>query len=155
MDIKLTVNDRDVEWKVRADETLAEALRNHGFSSIKVGCDQGACGSCTVWVDEKPLLSCSLLAVRLQGKSITTVEGIQDEAAAFGEYAVAEGADQCGFCSPGRVMLVVALKKELEVGGKIGNIRDVLKGNLCRCSGYQGWLRAASNYLEVEIEDIS
>lgn len=69
--------------------------------------------SCTVWLDGKPVLSCSVPAARVNERHVTTLEGIQDEAEAFGKYLVGEGAEQCGFCSPGLIMNVVAMKKEL------------------------------------------
>jgi carbon-monoxide dehydrogenase small subunit len=146
MKLHFRVNGESKEWDVEPGEFLAEALQNHGYASVKTGCDAGSCGLCTVWVDGSPALSCSALAARMEGKSVTTLEGVQDEAKAFASFLVAEGADQCGFCSPGFVMLVLAMRRELESPNEAA-IRSYLNGNLCRCSGYYGRLRAVRKYL--------
>lgn len=149
MKVTFWVNGRKQTWEVLPDEVLVDSLRGHGFTSVKKGCGQGACGLCTVWVEEKPVPSCSVLTVRMAGKHITTLEGVQEEAAAYGRLLVAEGADQCGFCAPGLIMLVLAMKKELNNPSE-QQIKAYLNGNLCRCSGYSGQIRAAMNYLQSE-----
>jgi carbon-monoxide dehydrogenase small subunit len=116
--------------------------------SIRKGCNTSNCGLCTVWIDGKPTLSCSVLAVRAQGKNIVTIEGLQKEAEEFAEILVAEGAEQCGFCSPGFIMTVLAMKNEL-INPTDEEIVHYLTGNLCRCTGYMGQLRAVKKYLEV------
>jgi carbon-monoxide dehydrogenase small subunit len=146
MKLSLIVNGEAKEWEVRPGEFLAETLQAHGYASVKTGCDAGACGLCTVWIDGAPALSCSTLAARMEGRSVTTLEGTQEEAKAFASLLVAEGADQCGFCSPGFVMLVLAMKRELSSPSE-ESIRAYLNGNLCRCSGYYGRLRAVRKYL--------
>ena len=80
MELKFYLNGTQVTWNVEPDQYLAHVLREHGVLSIHIGCNESACGACTVLVDDKPVLSCSLLAVKVQGKHLTTVEGIQDEA---------------------------------------------------------------------------
>src|SRR5699024_9175904 len=107
------------------------------------------CGLCTIWVEEKPVLSCASLSIRANGKKITTMEGLQEEAEEFGKILVSEGSDQCGFCSPGFIMSIIAMKKELENPTE-EEIIHYLTGNLCRCTGYQGQLRAIKTYLGVE-----
>ncbi len=149
MTVTFWVNGRKQTWEVLPDEVLADSLRGHGFTSVKKGCGQGACGLCTAWVEEKPVPSCSVLTVRMAGKHITTLEGVQEEAAAYGRLLVAEGADQCGFCAPGLIMLVLAMKKELNNPSE-QQIKAYLNGNLCRCSGYSGQIRAAMRYLQSE-----
>lgn len=149
--IELTINDKKVQWDVAADDFLADTLRDHGYLSVKKACNTSCCGLCTVWVDEQPILSCSMLSVRANGKRITTLEGVQKEAAEFAEILTAEGAEQCGFCSPGFVMNVLAMKKELN-NPTDEEIIHYLTGNLCRCTGYMGQLRAVKTYLGVNSE---
>lgn len=116
---------------------------------MKRGCDTGNCGLCTVWMDEKPVLSCSIPAVRAAGHKITTLEGVQEEAAEFSDYLAKEGADQCGYCSPGMIMNVLALKREIP-NPTMQQVKEYLAGNLCRCTGYQGQYRALAKYFGVE-----
>lgn len=148
MKIEATINNKKIQMEVASDEFLVDALRRYGYSSVKKGCDTGCCGLCTVWVNERPTLSCSTLAPTVQGKQIITIEGLQKEAKEFALFLVKEGAEQCGFCSPGFVMTVLAMKKELEAPTE-EEIQDYLVGNLCRCTGYAGQLRAIKKYLEV------
>ena len=138
MIVKLRVNGREVRMDLDADTSLADALRAAGYVSVKKGCDQGVCGNCTVWVDGEPQLSCSLLAVRMEGKEITTVEGIQSEATVLGEYLAHEGSDQCGYCAPGFVMQVVWIKSSYPDGVDEEYLGELLAGNLGPCSGYRG-----------------
>jgi carbon-monoxide dehydrogenase small subunit len=133
--------------EVEQDEMLIDALRRYGYFSVKRGCDTTNCGLCTVWLEDKPVLSCSILAMKASGKKVTTLEGIQKEAKEFGEFLVREGAEQCGFCSPGFIMTVIAMKKEL-VNPSEEDIKHYLAGNLCRCTGYMGQLRAIKKFME-------
>lgn len=148
MKIDVIINNRKMELEVSPDEFLADTLRRYGYLSVKKGCDTGSCGLCTVWVDDKPVLSCALLSVRVMGKNITTIEGVQQEASRFAQFLVNEGADQCGFCSPGFIMTVLAMKRELNNPTE-EDIIHYLTGNLCRCTGYVGQLRALKKYLGV------
>ena len=102
-----------------------------------------------MWMDEKPVLSCSVPAARAAGHKITTLEGVQEEAAEFSDYLANEGADQCGYCSPGLIMNVLALKREI-TNKTMAHIIEYLYGNLCRCTGYQGQYRALAKYFGVE-----
>lgn len=153
MQIKCTINSRTFIEEIEPDMLLVDFVRHLGFYSVKRGCDTGNCGLCTVWVDEKPVLSCSVLAVSVDGKSITTLEGLQEEAREFGSFLADEGADQCGYCSPGFVMTVLAMKRELENPTE-DEIKHYLAGNLCRCTGYMGQLRALRKYLQVGKEGV-
>ncbi|AFM40063.1 aerobic-type carbon monoxide dehydrogenase, small subunit CoxS/CutS-like protein [Desulfosporosinus acidiphilus SJ4] len=148
MQIELTINDKVVIWDVESDEFLADTLRAHGFLSVKKACDTSCCGLCTVWMDGKPVLSCSILSVRAQGKKITTIEGVTQAAEEFARVLTAEGAEQCGFCSPGFIMNVLAMKNELDNPTE-EDIIHYLTGNLCRCTGYMGQLRAVKTFLGV------
>ena len=113
---------------------------------MKRGCDTGNCGLCTVWMNKKPVLSCSVLAARADGKEIVTLEGVQERAAEFGTYLANQGGEQCGFCNPGFIMNVLAMEDELNNPTE-EEIKAYLSGNLCRCSGYESQLRAIKNYL--------
>lgn len=147
MIVNLIINGREVRMDLEAQTSLADALRSYGYVSVKKGCDQGVCGNCTVWVEGQPQLSCSLLAVRMEGKRITTVEGIESEASLLGQYLAAEGSDQCGYCAPGFVMQVAWIKHAFPQGVEEEQLSELLAGNLCRCSGYRGKMRAALAYV--------
>jgi Aerobic-type carbon monoxide dehydrogenase, small subunit CoxS/CutS homologs len=148
MQIEVTLNNKKVTFEVEGNEFLADTLRAKGMLSIRKGCDTSCCGLCTVWIDGKPTLSCSLLAIKANGKNIITIEGVQKEAEEFAKVLVAEGAEQCGFCSPGFIMTVLAMKNELNNPTE-EEIIHYLTGNLCRCTGYMGQLRAVKKYLGV------
>ncbi len=148
MQIEATINNNRVTLEIEKDELLADTLRAHGLLSIRQGCDTSCCGLCTVWIDGKPILSCSTLSFRVHGKSITTIEGVQKEAEEFARFLAGEGAEQCGFCSPGFIMTVLAMKNEL-VNPTEEEIKHYLTGNLCRCTGYMGQMRAIKKYLGV------
>ena len=146
MDIKLKLNGKPIAAQIEADTVLLDFLRDHGCCSVKRGCDTSNCGLCTVLLDGKPILSCSMLAARADGHSIQTLEGLQEEAADFVGFIADQGADQCGFCNPGFVMNTIALLRE-NPDPSDDEIRAFLSGNLCRCSGYDGQLRGIRNYL--------
>ena len=148
MQITTIVNKKTFVLDVASDEMLADALRRNGYLSIRKGCDTSCCGLCTVWVDEKPVLSCTMPAFRAEGREITTIEGVAAEAERFARILAAEGSEQCGFCSPGFIMTVLAMKKELPQPTE-EQIKHYLAGNLCRCTGYMGQMRAVKTYLEV------
>ena len=146
MEIRLKLNGKTVTAQIAADTMLLDFLREQGCYSVKRGCDTSNCGLCTVLMDGKPILSCSMLAARADGCSIQTLEGLQEEAADFVGFIADQGADQCGFCNPGFVMNTIALLRE-NPDPTDDEIRAFLAGNLCRCSGYDGQLRAIRNYL--------
>lgn len=93
------------------------------------------------------MLSCSVLAVRVDGRTVTTLEGLQEEAAEFGAFIADQGAEQCGFCNPGFIMNALALFRENEFPSE-EEIKEYLAGNLCRCSGYEGQLRGILAFLD-------
>lgn len=146
MEIEFTLNGKITYAELADDTTLFDLLRSKGCYSVKCGCETEACGLCTVLVDGKSRLSCSMLAARVDNREVVTLEGVQKEAEEFGMYLAGEGAEQCGFCSPGLIMNVLAMEKELKSPGE-EEIKEYLAGNLCRCSGYMGQLRAIRSYL--------
>lgn len=147
MKISLELNGRPAHWDVEPGEDLLSALRRHGTLSVKRGCDTASCGTCTVLMDGKPVPSCAVPAPRVDGHAITTVEGLEQVADRLGALLVAEGADQCGFCSPGLVVAVAAMAEELDDPSE-EEILHYLSGNLCRCGGYVSQTRAIRKYLE-------
>ena len=147
MQITFTLNHKKVTAEIAADTVLLDLVRSLGCKSVKRGCETANCGLCTVFMDEKPVLSCSVLAARVNGHSVTTLEGLQEEAAEFGAFIADQGAEQCGFCNPGFVMNTVALLRE-NPDPTDDEIRAYLAGNLCRCSGYEGQLRGIRAYLD-------
>ena len=114
MEIQFVLNDKQVKAEVGADTILLNVLRDLGCKSVKCGCETTNCGLCTVWINGKSRLSCSVLAASIEGESVTTLEGVEKEAAQFGEFLADEGAEQCGFCSPGFIMNVLAMARELQ-----------------------------------------
>ena len=151
MQITITLNGKKVSADVAPDALLIDFVRSHGCYSVKRGCETSNCGLCSVIVDDKPVLSCSTLAARVDGKSVYTLEGLQAEAEEFGALLADEGAEQCGFCSPGIVMSVLAMSRELK-NPTDKEVKLYLAGNLCRCTGYMGQQRAISNYLTLKGE---
>ncbi len=146
-EVKLTLNGKVITDQVEPDLLLIDFLRDHGCYSVKRGCETANCGLCTVLMDGKPILSCSMLTLRAAGHSIQTLEGLQEEAADFVGFIADQGADQCGFCNPGFVMNTIALLRE-NPDPTDDEIRGFLAGNLCRCTGYEGQLRGIRSYLD-------
>ena len=151
MTITIQLNGRPVTAEVSPDTLLLDLVRDHGCASVKCGCETAGCGLCTVFLDDVPVLSCSVLAARADGHAVTTLEGLQEEAAEFVGFIADQGADQCGFCNPGFVMNTIALLRD-NPDPTDDEIRAYLAGNLCRCSGYEGQLRGIRNYLNSRKE---
>ena len=147
MEINLNLNGRAVSASVRPDTLLLDFLRDQGCYSVKRGCETSNCGACTVLLDGRPVLSCSVLVARADGRTVQTLEGLQREAEAFVTYIADQGAEQCGFCNPGFVVNTIALLRE-NPDPTDQEIRTFLAGNLCRCSGYEGQLRGIRAYLD-------
>lgn len=146
MELKFELNGKKIATVVEADSLLLDVLRSLGCASVKRGCESSNCGLCTVFVDDKPVLSCSVLAARVAGRKVTTLEGLQDEAADFGAFIADQGAEQCGFCNSGLMMNAIAMFRENPHPTE-EEILSYLSGNLCRCSGYEGQLRGIQSYL--------
>ena len=147
MELNFTLNGKPVSARIDPDTLLIDLVRSLGCASVKRGCDTANCGLCTVFLDETPVLSCSLLAARVEGRTVTTLEGLQEEASEFVGFIADQGADQCGFCNPGFVMNTIALLRE-NPDPTDDEIRAFLAGNLCRCSGYEGQLRGIRAFLD-------
>ena len=149
MKIKFWLNGIQRQEEVDPGMLLIDFLREKGCYSVKRGCETANCGLCTVLMDEKPILSCSMLAVRIDGKKIVTLEGLQKEAEEFGTFLANEGAEQCGFCNPGFIMNVIAMLRELEEPDE-EQIKEYLAGNLCRCSGFVSQTASILKYLNYK-----
>lgn len=149
MEIRCWINEKKITADISPDTVLLDFLRQQGCYSVKRGCETANCGLCTVWLEEKPVLSCSVPAARVMDKHVTTLEGLEAEAREFGIFLAGEGAEQCGFCSPGFIMNVLAMEKELSDPSE-EEILEYLAGNLCRCTGYMGQMRAIKAYLKAK-----
>ncbi len=147
MEINFILNGKPVKPSVEADTLLIDLLRDLGCKSVKRGCETSNCGLCTVLMNGKPVLSCSMLATRADNQEIYTLEGLREEAQEFVTYIADQGAEQCGFCNPGYVMNTIALLRE-NSNPTDDEIRSFLAGNLCRCSGYEGQLRGIRAFLD-------
>jgi carbon-monoxide dehydrogenase small subunit len=147
MELKFILNGKRVVTEARPDTLLIDLVRELGCRSVKRGCETSNCGLCTVFLDDRPVLSCSVLAARAADRRVTTLEGLQEEAADFGGFLADQGAEQCGFCNPGMIMNAIALFRENPDPDE-DTIREYLAGNLCRCSGYEGQMRAIRNFLD-------
>ena len=146
MKLNVWLNEKKMHDEIEPGMMLLDYVRQKGCYSVKCGCETSNCGLCTVWLDEKPVLSCTVPAARVEGRRITTLEGLQEEAAEFGGFLADEGGEQCGFCSPGFIMNVLAMVRELDDPTE-EEILEYLSGNLCRCSGYMSQLRAIKAFL--------
>lgn len=151
MKIKFTLNGKITEKECAPDLLLLDMLRDMGCYSVKRGCETANCGLCTVLMDGKPVLSCSVLAVRADGRTVVTLEGMQKEAEEFGAFLADQGAEQCGFCNPGFIMNVFAMLGEMENPTE-EQIGEYLAGNLCRCSGFMGQTRSILEFLKYKKE---
>jgi len=136
--IALKVNGKDVSLAVEANETLLDVLRDRlDLTGAKRVCDRGECGGCTVLLDGAPVYACMLLAVRAEGKAVTTVEGLAngDQLSPVQEAFIEKDGYQCGFCTPGFLMTTTAFL-EKNPAPSPDEIKQALSGNLCRCGNY-------------------
>ena len=149
--LQLEVNQRVHTLRLEPRVTLLDALRDHlGLTGTKKGCDQGQCGACTVHVDGARVLACLTLAAQVQGRPVTTIEGLGGNGsdlhavqAAFLEL----DAFQCGYCTPGQIMSAVACIREGHAGSD-AEIREYMSGNLCRCGAYPNIVAAVRQAAE-------
>ncbi len=142
--VKLTVNGTVSQVQLDSQVTLLDALRDYlDLTGTKKGCDQGACGACTVLLDGKRVVSCLVLAAQCDGREVTTIEGLARDGELHPVQAafVRHDAFQCGYCTPGQIMSAVALLHEGRAGSD-AEIREFMSGNLCRCGAYPGIVAA-------------
>ena len=152
--VTLNINGRDYRIRVEPRKTLVDAIREDcGLTGTHIGCEHGVCGACTVIVGGEAVRSCLMFAVQAQGKPIRTVEGLAKGNALHPLQSafIAHHGLQCGFCTPGFLMLAAnTLERDPDIGDE--DLLDVLSSNLCRCTGYQNIIkavRAAQNEMRL------
>jgi carbon-monoxide dehydrogenase small subunit len=149
--IRLNVNGVDHRIEVEPRHSLVDALRERcGLTGSHVGCEHGVCGACTVLVDDEPVRGCLMFAVQADGRRIRTVEGLAGADGAFNALQQAfheHHALQCGFCTPGMLMLATWIVERNEPVSDAG-LREIMASNLCRCTGYRNILRAVRAVLD-------
>lgn len=149
MKIKLTIDGIPREVEAAPDEKLLDMLRREGYFGVKFGCGRGECGVCTVILDGKAVMSCITFAAQAHNKSVITSEGIgrPGNLDLIQEAILDHGAAQCGYCTPGIVCSARALLDE-NLHPSENQVREALKGNLCRCTGYQKYVEAVIDAAE-------
>jgi xanthine dehydrogenase YagT iron-sulfur-binding subunit len=154
--LSLEINGQRHELRLDIRTTLLDALREHAdLPGTKKGCDQGQCGACTVHVDGERVLSCLTLAAQVEGRQITTIEGLRTSDGAMHVVQTAfveHDAFQCGYCTPGQIMSAVACIREGHAGTD-DEIREYMSGNICRCGAYPhivAAVRDAAGRLKME-----
>ena len=153
--IKLNVNGKVYELEIESHEKLAKVLRDKlGLRGVRVSCQEGECGSCTVLLDGKPVTSCIMLAMQAEGTEISTVEGLADggKLSPIQRSFLDHGAYQCGFCTSGMLMSATALLKESPEPKK-EQIMEAIHGNICRCTGYNSIVRAIKAVAEGKYKE--
>ncbi|RLI10254.1 (2Fe-2S)-binding protein [Candidatus Bathyarchaeota archaeon] len=138
MRITFELNGKRVECEARPNKTLLDLLRaDLGLTSVKKGCEQGECGACTVLLDGAPVNSCLVLAPQVEGRAVTTLDGLVDDPlmAALRKAFMEDGAIQCGFCIPGMLLSAYALLRENPRPTE-EEVKTAIEGNICRCTGY-------------------
>ncbi len=167
MNLKLNINGETLSVMADAGESLLAVLRKNGLFGVKHGCDDGECGVCAVLMDDRPVNSCLVLAAQAEGHSIRTIEGIgvhpdqgwkkTEGLSAVQKAFVETGAIQCGFCTPAQILAATSLL-ERELNPTEEQVREVLSGVLCRCTGYvkpvQAVFRAAAFLRGEAVEPI-
>jgi aerobic-type carbon monoxide dehydrogenase small subunit (CoxS/CutS family) len=151
VDIRLSVNGREVAREVEPQELLLDFLRDSlGLTGAKRSCDVQVCGACTVLVDGLPVSSCCFLVAQADGHEVTTIEGLAEHAEfpRLEEAFTRHAGLQCGFCTPGMLLTVSALLASGELGSE-EEIKRNLSGNLCRCTGYRGIVEAVADFAGV------
>jgi len=155
MKISLTINGVKKHYEVEPGEILLDLLRRKGYKSVKEGCKTGDCGACMVLVDGRAMTSCTLFAAQVDGREVTTIEGLDDKLSAELKDSFLEaGAVQCGFCIPGVLISAYSLLLDNPNPGE-EEIKAALDGNLCRCTGYVKQIEAikeTANSIEGECD---
>ena len=138
VEIEFTINGKKRRLSIKPNDLLINIIRNDLYlTGSKYGCGIGECGTCTVLLDGEPILSCLALAATVDGKEITTIEGLakEDTLHPMQRAFLENGAVQCGFCTPGMILTAIALLKE-NTNPTEDEIKDYMRGNICRCTGY-------------------
>jgi aerobic carbon-monoxide dehydrogenase small subunit len=139
--IEMELNGKTRSVSVAATQTLAGLLREVFGLSTSIGCGEGNCGTCSVLVDGQPVRSCLMLAVQASGRAVTSLEGLADQLPRLQKAFTENHAIQCGFCAPGFMIAAAALLRSNSRPTE-AEIREAIKGHLCRCSGYSGFVSA-------------
>ena len=149
MKVTLNINNEEKIVEIKPDEKLLDTLRANNYKSVKFGCGEGTCGTCTVLINGKPTLSCITFTAHAAGKNITTLEGVGsiDKLTKLQKSFIKEGAVQCGYCTPGMILSAKAL---LDKNPKptVEEIKKALDGNKCRCTGYGSIIKAIQKAAE-------
>jgi carbon-monoxide dehydrogenase small subunit len=144
MKLCFELNGRNIECEAKENQILLDLLRvDLGVTSVKKGCENGECGACTVLLDGKPVTSCMILAPQVEGRKVTTLDGLLDEPRMekLRQAFLEGGAIQCGFCTPGMLISAYALLKE-NPKPTADEVKKAIEGNLCRCTGYVNIIKA-------------
>lgn len=154
MNISLTVNGAPVTWDVAVRETLLDAIRRNGLTGTKRVCESGECGACAVLVNGRAVDSCIMLAVQAGGAELTTIEGLAngEQLHPVQQAFTENGSIQCGFCIPGMIVTAADYLQENPTPSE-DEIRHVLVGNLCRCTGYKKPVEAVLNAARAEASE--
>ena len=144
MKLCFELNCRNIECEAKENQILLDLLRvDLGVTSVKKGCENGECGACTVLLDGKPVTSCMILAPQVEGRKVTTLDGLLDEPLMekLRQAFLEDGAIQCGYCTPGMLISAYALLKE-NPKPTADEVKKAIEGNLCRCTGYVNIIKA-------------
>ena len=150
MKLSFELNGENITVETRPNRTLLDLLRDElGVTSVKKGCQQGECGACTLLLDDVPVTSCIVLAPHVDGRKVTTIEGLEDDPLMtdLREAFVENGAVQCGFCTPGMLISSYALLRE-NPDPTEGEIKIAIEGNICRCTGFTKIIAAIGDAAE-------
>lgn len=140
--VALRVNGEDHMVVVEPRRMLTDVLREEcGLTGTHAGCEHGSCGACTIWVDGRPARACLIYAVQMEGRALTTIEGLGPDLTALQQALHETHGLQCGFCTPGIVMTMEVWLRD-NLAPDEASIREALSGNLCRCTGYQSIVAA-------------
>jgi len=151
MKVSFMLNGRDIEVEAPGNRALLDLLRDDlGVKSVKKGCENGECGACTVLLDGAPVTSCLVLAPQVEGKTVTTVDGLEDDPfmVKLRQAFLEDGAIQCGFCTPGMLISSYALLKG-NPKPTADEVKKAIEGNLCRCTGYVAIIKAILHASEM------
>jgi len=144
MNVKFVLNGKDIEVEAPGNRALLDLLRDDlGVKSVKKGCENGECGACTVLLDGAPVTSCLVLSPQVEGRAVTTVDGLEDDPfmVKLRQAFLEDGAIQCGFCTPGMLVSSYALLKR-NPKPTAEEVKKAIEGNLCRCTGYVNIIKA-------------